>query len=538
MEPAASSPAPRARVRRVFDACLILLFVGAIAAPTVDALIRPREERNPVWREFRSATPWPARPANLTMAMRLPRQFEAWFDDTAGLRDHLLWLRGHVLGLGFGVSPTGLVDLAPDGWMFYRGAESREAFCGALPFDDAILGRWEEALRSRREICRTLGAEHLFVIGPNKETIYPERVPRSWHKLGATPFERWRARFAASETPLFLDLVPALSSARAGDRPREGEFLYYPLGTHWMPRGDHLAYARIIEALRVRFPALAPPLPYDELVRVPKTSQVDSWAERAYLEDVFTQPSYGIDPPRPASFPEGTYADGRRRIVAIGPDKSKPRAILFHDSFGQNVCRLLAPHFSRLDCVWSSELDLDLVHREHPDVVIELYVERVIGNIEPNAFKIAADAWTNDPWRNAGAKVFELRRETAVQDVLLGPDIASRLPDYPAGILRLRLERDGGYVILPALRPPPTGELLVRIEIEAPGLTELALQPLRAEDERPAWRDPITAIIGGGLSRLLLRVPADAQVKRFALRPGRIPGRYLIRSFVVREAGK
>lgn len=537
MEQAPPSSPQRARLRAIFDAAIVALFLAALSAPSVDALVRPIEERSPLWREFRSPTPWPGRPENLTLFMRFPRRFEAWFDDTAGMRDHLLWLRGHLLGLGFGVSPTELAALAPDGWMFYRGERSREAFCGDPQSDASSAERWALAIRSRRDMCRELGAEHLFVVGPNKETIYPERVPRNWHKLGDTPFDPLRAYSAASTPPLLLDLVPALVAARASDRPGEGEFLYYRLGTHWMPRGDHVAYAGIVDALRARFPALDAPLAYAELVRVTEGEPVDSWAERAYLEDVLTQPVYGIDPPRPASFPEGTYAQGKRRTLAIGPDPSKPSAILFHDSFGRNVSKLLAPHFSRLICVWSAELDLDLVQREHPDVVIELYVERVLATMEPNAFVIAPDALTSDPWRNAGASLFALQRESALADVHLGPHMASRLPDDPTGLVRLRLERDGGYVTFPALPASPSSELVVRIEIEAPGTTELALFPLRAGEETPSPAAAIRATIGFGLSRLVLRVPRDARPERFALQPGRIPGRYLIRAFEVRAAG-
>ena len=38
-------------------------------------------------------------------------------------------------------------------------------------------------------IAESIGATHLLVIGPNKETIYPEMLPAHWTKVGPSRLE-------------------------------------------------------------------------------------------------------------------------------------------------------------------------------------------------------------------------------------------------------------------------------------------------------------------------------------------------------------
>jgi hypothetical protein len=88
-------------------------------------------------------------------------------------------------------------------------------------------------------------------------------------------------------------------------------------------------------------------------------------------------------------------------MQTVPESSSGPRAVVFHDSFflapeerrsGQptppwgpppatfHLIPLLAEKFSRATFTWQKRFDAELIKREHPDVVIEERVERVLVN--------------------------------------------------------------------------------------------------------------------------------------------------------------
>jgi anthranilate/para-aminobenzoate synthase component II len=56
---------------------------------------------------------------------------------------------------------------------------------------------------------------------------------------------------------------------------------------------------------------------------------------------------------------------------------------MFRDSFTLNLAPLLSENFQRILYLWQYEVDMKVVHKEHPDVVIQEIVERKLMNIVP-----------------------------------------------------------------------------------------------------------------------------------------------------------
>src|SRR5262245_15097445 len=101
-------PADRRAARRLrspFDRATALVWLGLLAAPSIDALARDAEARGPR-RENRAAVPWPGWPHDSAEIAALPRALEARFGDTFGLRDRLLRWRSRLYLEVAGLSPT------------------------------------------------------------------------------------------------------------------------------------------------------------------------------------------------------------------------------------------------------------------------------------------------------------------------------------------------------------------------------------------------------------------------------------------------
>jgi alginate O-acetyltransferase complex protein AlgJ len=64
-------------------------------------------------------------------------------------------------------------------------------------------------------------------------------------------------------------------------------------------------------------------------------------------------------------------------------DATLPRAVMFHDSFGESLQPFLSQHFSRIvyssgPADWRRNCDPQLVERERPQLVIQEIAERLL----------------------------------------------------------------------------------------------------------------------------------------------------------------
>jgi hypothetical protein len=377
--------------RSAVDLCLIALFAAALAAPSVDMWIRPDEARGPEKAEQRAAAPRPSFGFESVMTRSFPERFGKYFDDAFGLRDVLLRWHSIEKLFVFGVSSTPSVMLGRDDWMFYTKDHSIEIFRGARPFSAEELERWRRALESRRDYLAQRGIQFMYVIGPNKETIYPDYVPARYNRVGPTRLDQLTAYLEQHSDFRIVDLRPALTAARVDDRPLD--HLYYELGTHWNGRGGFIAAREVQKALHTRFPSVKVSDPADVMYRT-WDDRGDTEAGWMYVPDLFPQQWiwYASVAPRAQLVADG-WSDAQPHRVKVD-DPSLPRALVLHDSFGPGVAPLLSEWFSRSTWISTAAFNLQLIDAEQPDILIQVYVERVLDQ-EP--FQLDASALRPPP---------------------------------------------------------------------------------------------------------------------------------------------
>src|SRR5262249_9806633 len=107
-----------------------------------------------------------------------PAHFEAFYNDRFGFRDVLIrWLtRAEVLWLKVSSSPE--VILGKKGWLFYSELPPGQAARATRPFTAEQLDHWRRMLEARQDWLAQRGIRYLFVIAPDKQTMYPEMLPR------------------------------------------------------------------------------------------------------------------------------------------------------------------------------------------------------------------------------------------------------------------------------------------------------------------------------------------------------------------------
>jgi alginate O-acetyltransferase complex protein AlgJ len=145
------------------------------------------------------------------------------------------------------------VVMGRDGWMYFRRdgtIDTVEDRLGLIKLSPQLMKVWQERIQKRSDELSARGIKYLYVIVPNKESIYPEHLPE-WLKPGApTKTDQMVAYLRAHSTVPILDLRPILQSARQSDP------LYYKTDSHWNLMGAFMAAETIITNLSGQMPDL------------------------------------------------------------------------------------------------------------------------------------------------------------------------------------------------------------------------------------------------------------------------------------------
>jgi hypothetical protein len=371
----AIDPRRRSRTKRArfaVDGGTTGLFLLAILAPTFDQMVRPVSAREPR-HENRKARALPDAPTRIEDVSSLPAALEAHHADTFGCRDFLLrW--NSLLKMGvWGLPPTPIVVLDESGWLDYAGEHTFEVWRGMQPMTQVELDRWTSYLENCRAFCARNHARFWFVTAPNKETIYPDHVPSRFKPLGPTRLDQIVAALPDATRSAFLDLRPALAAARSQDVPRD--HLYFESGTHWNGRGGWVAYQAMMDRIAPEFPGVRRLNESDLDWDVNPATDFDSWGPRLYQPGSFQVQTRMPMVKGPQLFEdvEGDVPHGPWHVR--NPTLSGPRILVISDSFGPSQWKLFANTFREAHFV-EGTFPAERILAEHPDIVIELRVER------------------------------------------------------------------------------------------------------------------------------------------------------------------
>ena len=374
LDPLPAVPAPAPAAHPVRDALLVGAFFVTLAA---FAWFDPLHGRQ-VHTENRALAPWP------TVELRADwfARFDAAFSDRFAARNALIALEHAISVRGFHSSPVGNVVLGRDQWLYFAGEDGHALdrhFRGTMPFGDDMVRQLRDELERRRQYLAARGIAYVVSVAPDKATIYPEHLP-TWvtHMRAPTPLERTAELLKRDPALHFVDLREPLLEAK---RSRQ---VYYRTDSHWNYLGAIVAYEAIMsEVQRVvgvdRLPRIAPPdVP-------PYVEGVDRYrGDLARLLGIWT----GYEEPDFAPFAKVLGDPSRRCARRIDHDDDPGfeiyvcdrapalRAVVYRDSMAIPLIPLLSENFRRVVYVSSRRLDRSLIEREHPDVVIDEFVER------------------------------------------------------------------------------------------------------------------------------------------------------------------
>ena len=315
----------------------------------------------------------------------------ARFDGRFAFRDTLVeaqsWLRYELLG----VSTLPTVWRGRDGWWFLASDGALEATLNEPPFTDSEVETWRTTLQRTADYLAGRGIAYVFVVAPEKATVYPEFLPGGMHpRRGPTRTDQLVADLRAHSTVPVVDLRDGLLAAKARQR------LFHLTDTHWNEVGAAVAYRQIVDALRGQVPGLDAPAADDAFELTPSHDPGGDLAWMLSLYRSLGETSLRMVPrqPRRARIVEPADGDTRfavPRVVTAMNDARLPRAVVYRDSFGSALVPFLAEHFQKMVVLWEYDVVPATIREEQPQVVIQEWVGRRLYN-RPPYDAVAADA--------------------------------------------------------------------------------------------------------------------------------------------------
>ena len=361
---------------------LIGLFMTMLWLPALDTFFHldrtlPRSEN-------RALASFPNTPSNWHELRGYVAGLEAYFNDHFGCRKCLVQWYHKFRWSVFRDNTTPEVLVGKDGWLFYTHADMIDHYTGLLQFTPEKLREWQVLLEKRRDWLARRGIAYLFVVTPDKHTIYPEELP-DWVKKvhPQTKLDQFVAYMRANSTVPVLDQREVLIQAKKVHPP------YYKTDVHWNLFGGFVAYQQLMETLAQQRPGLEP-LPLTDFTvtnTIPTEGEFAKGGDMARMLGLTMVESNYYDlipnkklPEFTSKLPPPEHVHDPR--CTINP-QAKGRLMVFQDSFALNWIQFLAYHFNQVFYYWQYDLDPAKIEQEKPDIVVNEMNERIFNTENP-----------------------------------------------------------------------------------------------------------------------------------------------------------
>ena len=357
------------------DSIIIVVFCLAISLPLIGMILKldlqESLEENRVLAKLPAFVLYPA------VLQKYPQDFTRYFNDHFGFRGTLVRTNFLFQYKLLGVSPSNKVRIGKDGWLFYASDNQMEGYRSVDDINDARLKEMAYDYESKRQLLANRGIKYLFVVAPNKSSIYSEYLPAVFDNVNSKSRIDKFIRYMRSNTQVeVLDLRNTLLE----HKPEE--ILYLKTDSHWNDYGALLAYQAIIHEIISWFPGDRAYSIADFKV-IKKVGHGGDLALMMGGAAVIREEYPSLIPLEPRTAIQiGVDKNVRGSVTFIKQNQKLPRALVFRDSFFDALIPFTSEHFKfskYYNDRWSMLTPITaLIESNQPNVVIEEVVERQI----------------------------------------------------------------------------------------------------------------------------------------------------------------
>ncbi len=521
--------------QKTADFIIILLFLMAICIPFGGSLIS--KDQTKTYAEKRKLATLPDLPDSLGSLAQYPGKFERYYDDQFGFREPLVKFY-NIAKYMIGDSPSDNVLIGKNDWLYLKGGKRGryykpiQDYRHITQYSPVELDNFASALQAKKDWLERQGIKYLFVIAPNKHTIYPEYLPDYLTQI--RPKSACDQLYEYLNQNTELSLVDLRDQLKAQKSPKH--LLYYKTDTHWNELGLNFVQFSIASEIFKMFSGQLKPVlyPYSDFSFVIKRD--GDLAQMMGLQDFLqeTEPRLNGDKRIKVLEPEG------RQPITVSCDNASLRALVSGDSFFEPMIPTFSKYFREITYSWD-RADYENLSKflklGKPDIVIEELTERKLPEIQPDPYFVSM--FHRNHFEKSDEKVFELTASNRKHFKFHKDAHRCRNVHEPGGLC-LRSTGGDPIIVLPDIHFKPNQDYVIRVDINAPQKTIMQLFFSKAEFKGHPFNknQSIRHGLNKGDNIVYLPLNAKALGKKLRLDPGLISGQYLIEALVIKKVTK
>ena len=357
--------------QRTLFLCFILLCFAVCIFPA--ALMAGFASKEPIGNETLASFPQLTKDDG-TVNTDLLSQMGDYFERHYAFRPQLITADAAVQTSLFDVSNTDSVVTGTDGWLFY--SSTLDDYLGKSQLTARGIFNLAHNLALAQAYVTAQGAQFLFLVPPNKNSLYPEHMPYYYQPDTEILRNRDRLSAALEEADVsYLDLFELLSM--------QEETLYLKQDSHWNNKGAALVCDTALSVLGKEHQS------YDDGQAAYEAVHRGDLAEMIYPASAGLEYDYTYEQnssytylPNAASSDPVSVEDFRIETLNSEAEGS---LLMYRDSFGNTLLPFMADAFSH--GYFSKAVPYAIardMQQYQPDTVILELVERNIRNLAVN----------------------------------------------------------------------------------------------------------------------------------------------------------
>ena len=372
---------------KIDKVAILLIFLLSIYIPFIGSVVQ--EDKAVSYVEKRNLAKLPSFPQSLTSFIGYPESFNTYYSDNFGFREELTKAYFKFANKLSNKTSVDDVTMGKNGWLFLGSIKPGYGRYND-PIGDAInanlyteeeLREFARSISKVNDWLKSKGIKYIYIIAPNKHTIYFEYLPEYISKINDTSSTDQLVRYLREHTDIVVvDLRKALL------KEKKTHQVYFKNDTHWNHYGANVAQYEILKRIQLFFPTpIEPYLLSDNQFKITSKNGGDlaGIAKIKNLTENNPQPIF-----EKGCLPTNENPGHKRRETHTMECKNKKlNAVIFRDSFFSALQPYISRQFHRSTYIWKKINYVSLakyIEQEKPDIVIEEVVERSLPYI-PNS---------------------------------------------------------------------------------------------------------------------------------------------------------
>lgn len=361
------------RLHLAIDLLTVVLFGAGISLALIGAIIHRHDIRSEIEKRGLAIRP------NLTLGSWFSNQYqpamEKYLSDRFGGRTTLVRWNANLHVSVLQTSSNHIVTVGRGGWLLYAGEQALAPYQPDQP-PPADVASWVARAQTMRDELRQRGIPFMILVVPNPPTVAKETLPAGYRISSSTNL----SAFISAAIDSGLNIINPTADLVAARSLME---VYETTDSHWNAYGALVATNTLLRGIHAVLPSVNP-WPAESFHVVRSSQSAGDLAAALGLGGMAMTSTVELQSAataQPAPIPEyGLRLQQVPRAFTTN-DTSRPRAVIFRDSYANAMMPYLNESFSRIVYVRSRLVIPEVIAAEKPDIVIMEIVERYLPDI-------------------------------------------------------------------------------------------------------------------------------------------------------------